>query len=69
MVLGSGVSGSARSVWPVFWARRWVVFGFRSAGGFGLADEGILRFGCTQFSVAIIATLPVTASGHPGNVG
>ncbi len=35
----------------------------------GAGDEGFWRFGCTQFSVAILATLPVTASGHPGNVG
>ncbi len=41
----------------------------RGSHGFGVGGGRFLRFGWTQFSVAILATLPVTASGHPGNVG
>ncbi len=57
--------------WQVGFGRgveRFVGFGVPLGCGVVFAPW-VLRFGCTQFSNAILATLPVTASGHPGNVG
>ena len=49
-----------------------LVKGFRHADRrypFRSAETGHKKTGSTAFSIAILATLPVTASGRPGNVG